>query len=80
MIYNIEDYFTKCDFEDDCDQCNAPENGTYAVNYNNLTGEVDSYICGKCALIAIPKIIQEQEEIENKLSPFTRKLYRAFGK
>ena len=59
----IEKYFARCEFDDTCDVCNDPQGGSYAIGYsNNECGcEVDYYICGKCATLAIQEIIKEQE-------------------
>ena len=58
----IEKYFDRCDFDDECDVCKKPEFGSYAVNLS--MGECDYYICGKCAPQAIEKIEKQREEDE----------------
>lgn len=60
----IEQYYTKCEFDDECNLCDNPENGSYASGYvNDENGcEVDYYICGKCANKEMPKLIKEREE------------------
>lgn len=51
----IEQHFVRCDFDDTCDICGNPEHGSYAAGYSNDENgcEVDYYLCGKCASIAI---------------------------
>lgn len=68
----IEKYFVMCEFDDTCDVCDDPKQGSYAVGYvNDMCGcEVDYYICGKCASLAIPKLIEE----EKKLDEYVRSL------
>ena len=57
----IEEHFDKCDFDDECDFCDNPSNGTYAKLYHEPEGvtEAEYYICGKCASENIPKIEEE---------------------
>lgn len=51
-------YYVKCDFDDDCDVCENPKGGTYAVGYDEYTGEVDSYICKKCIMQKIDGLVE----------------------
>lgn len=62
---DIEQYFTKCEFENTCDRCENPENGTYAAGHSNdMTGEeVNYYFCGKCAAEEVEKFTANQTEI-----------------
>lgn len=38
----------KCDFDDECDICENPENGTWVKMTCGWETEADYYICGKC--------------------------------
>ena len=62
----IEKYYVRCEFDDTCDVCDDPQHGSYAVGYvNDMCGcEVDYYICGKCASLAIPKLIEEEKKLD----------------
>jgi len=74
----IEQYYTKCDFDNECDCCNKPEKGSYAVGYtNDMNGaDCDSYICGKCALVAIKGIKEHCLEEMLKIESSEEKLDR----
>lgn len=63
----IEQYFTRCEFDDECDVCKNPEGGSYAAGYTNdeCGCEVDHYICGKCASLSIDKIKALANEEKN---------------
>lgn len=77
----IEKYYEKCYFDDECDSCENPEHGSYAKMYYEPEGvtECEYYICGKCASEAIPqqksaevreyeswgKFIEEQTKLGN---------------
>lgn len=63
IFYQIEKYFVRCEYGNWHDAWNDPQGGSYAIGYsNNECGcEVDYYICGKCATLAIQEIIKEQE-------------------
>lgn len=37
----------RCEFDDECDFCDNPQNGSYAKIDR---GDVDYYVCGKCIL------------------------------
>lgn len=43
--------YERCDFNDECDLCNDPKQGTYArmIRHAESHSEADYYICGKCA-------------------------------
>lgn len=60
----IEKHFDVCEFDDECDVCNDPKDGSYAVGLTNDENgqECDSYICGKCAPDAIKKIIEQHDK------------------
>ena len=49
-------HFVRCEFDDECDSCENPTHGSYAVGYDNYTCEVDEYLCGECAINYIPKL------------------------
>jgi hypothetical protein len=68
----IEKYFVRCEFDDSCDKCNNPTGGSYAAGYSNDENgcEVDYYICGKCATLAIPKIKEEEEKLNEYIKTF----------
>ena len=61
----IEKHFVRCEFDDTCYYCNDPKGGSYAAGYsNNECGcEVDYYICGKCASMAIKEMRDNCNEI-----------------
>ena len=61
----IEKHFAMCDFDDTCDVCDDPQGGSYADGYsNNECGcEIDYYICGKCASMAIREMRKNCNEI-----------------
>lgn len=61
----IEKYFVRCEFDDTCNVCDDPQGGSYASGYsNNECGcEVDYYICGKCASMAIREMRKNCNEI-----------------
>jgi hypothetical protein len=44
-------HLEKCNFDDECDYCKSPEDGTYASTKKipMENEEADFYICGKCA-------------------------------
>ena len=46
----------RCDFDDTCDYCNSPEQGTYTRLTHNAEDctEAEFYICGGCLFNAIP--------------------------
>jgi len=58
----IEKHYTKCEFNDACDFCKDPQEGSYADISTTENGtETNFYVCGKCA----PDVIQaEIERIE----------------
>ena len=68
----IEEHFDKCDFDDDCDFCDNPSNGTYAKLYHEPEGvtEAEYYICGKCASEAIPVIEEEEKKYLAELDKY----------
>lgn len=47
----FDSLYHKCEFNDECERCDTPKKGSYAVGYTNDESgeEVDYYICGKCA-------------------------------
>jgi len=53
----IEKHYTKCEFNDACDFCEDPQEGSYVSMSTTENGtEADFYVCGKCA----PDQIQEE--------------------
>lgn len=52
-------HYTECDFDDECDVCDTPKNGSFATGYDSCTGEVDGYVCGKCAIKSLQPIIEK---------------------
>lgn len=46
----------RCEFDDECDYCSAPEQGTYTRLTHNAEDctEVEFYVCGACLAGAIP--------------------------
>lgn len=70
----IEKYFDKCEFDDACDVCDNPEHGSYAIGYSNdeCGMEVDGYICGKCASKAIPKMIEQEKELNEHIEKLAK--------
>ena len=65
----IEKYYVRCEFDDTCDVCDDPQHGSYAAGYTNdeCGCEVDYYICGKCASLAIPKHIEEEKRLDEHI-------------
>ena len=60
--------YLRCEFDDECENCDSPEKGSYAVGYTNdeCGEEVDYYICGKCAEDTITqKLAEYDKEIES---------------
>lgn len=55
-------HYTRCEFDDECSVCNNPTSGSYATGYCEYDGEVDDYICGKCAMESLPDLIKHQKE------------------
>lgn len=59
-------HFERCEFDDECDVCGKPEHGSYAIGYDSYTQEVDSYICGKCAVAGIAdRLKADKQEYED---------------
>jgi len=57
-IYMSELGYSKCDWENECDYCTTPNNGTYG----KFDGDDGMTICGKCAECEIRagnKILEE---------------------
>ena len=71
----IEEHFDKCDFDDECDFCDNPQNGSYAKLYHEPEGvtEAEYYICGKCASENIPKIEEEEKKHLAELDKYIEK-------
>ena len=71
----IEEHFDKCDFDDECDFCDNPSNGTYAKLYHEPEGvtETEYYICGKCASEAIPVLEEEEKKNLAELDKYIEK-------
>jgi hypothetical protein len=64
----IEDFgFERCDFDDECDFCITPQQGSYAkMSRSECGAEAEYYICGKCA----SEIIKEgKAESAHDVSP-----------
>lgn len=59
-------HYTRCDFDDECCVCDNPQYGSYAIGYNEYTGEVDDYICGKCALKGISVLVKYEKQKYDK--------------
>ncbi len=68
----FEAEYTLCEFDDECSCCDNPTQGSYAIGYDNYTGEVDDYICGKCAIKGLSKLVEfrqkEHEDLVDYLS------------
>lgn len=64
----ISKHFERCEFGDECDFCNDPQEGSYvemAPSHPGSTPEANFYICGKCAPAKIVKIEAEIKYWEN---------------
>jgi len=62
----FDSLYMKCEFDDECEFCDNPENGSYAYGYSNdeYGCEVDYYICGKCAESTIS---EKLERFDNEM-------------
>lgn len=54
----IQKYFDLCEFEGECDFCDAPVGASFVQM--GMYEEVDFYICEKCAPKEIAEIISEK--------------------
>ena len=60
----FDQHYVLCEFDDECDVCDVPQDGSYAVGLDYY-GEVDHYICGKCAIKQMPKLMEDhRRELE----------------
>lgn len=58
----IEKYYARCEFDDECDFCESPQGGSYASispSGDGIDAEVNFYICGKCAPAKIEKELKD---------------------
>ncbi len=55
---------SKCEFNNECDFCNEPEQGSYARLTGYDSSEIAYHICGKCALEKIKSGIEHCEKIK----------------
>ena len=68
--------YLKCEFDDECENCDNPQKGSYAVGYHNdeCGEEVDYYICGKCAEETIGEKLKEFEKEMETLEKYINTL------
>lgn len=61
----------QCEFDDECDFCNAPEGGTFTRLIHNPEDvtEAEFYICNKCASQAITRVTQGATPKSNQTLP-----------
>jgi hypothetical protein len=64
--------YHRCEFNDECESCDTPEKGSYAVGYmNDESGEeVDYYICGKCATSTITEKLESFNKAMEELNKY----------
>lgn len=67
-------HYTRCEFDDECGVCGNPEHGSYATGYDNYTGEVDDYICGKCAVAGIKARLEADKKEYEDLDKYMKEL------
>lgn len=67
-------HYEPCEFDDECDVCGNPEHGSYAIGYDSYTQEVDSYICGKCAVAGIAARLEFDKNEYEGLDEYMKKL------
>lgn len=46
----LELYFSKCEFNDECDECGNPQHEQSWAQMTGCDNEVDFYLCQSCAL------------------------------
>jgi hypothetical protein len=68
---------TSCEFNDECNFCNDPQNGSYARMTGYNSSEIAYFICGKCALDKIRKGVESCSEIKPPLKKVFSKLVEA---
>ena len=59
-------YYTKCEYDDECSNCDNPTDGNWATGYDPQTGEIDDVFCGRCAKEATPKQLENFERMYNR--------------
>lgn len=55
---------TSCEMHEECNFCDAPQNGIYTPMVGYDSGDIAYYICGKCALEKVKAGVEHCGEIK----------------